>query len=108
MLKSQRIARIYLCVFNQQNSASPAPFENYQMDILKSGNKEGSQNARAYVPDDKTIRLIYEAAKSDRTQIADHDAPRTITVSSIHILASTVFFLTHWIWMRQLTKKTAD
>jgi hypothetical protein len=92
-------------MYNMQNSPSLASFENYKMDILKSSDKEGSQNAQAYVPDDKTIQLMYEAAKSDRIQTAVHNAKRTITVSSIIILVSIALFLTHWIWMRQLAKK---
>jgi len=91
--------------FGIQNSPSLASFENYKMDILKSSEKEGSQNAQAYIPDDKTIQLMYEAAKSDKIQTVVHNAKRSIIVSSIIILVSIGLFFTHWIWMRQLTKK---
>ena len=91
-------------VYAMQNSPSLASFEIYKMDILKSKNKEGSESGQAYIPDDKTIQAMYEAAKDDRIQTALHSARRTIIVSSIIILFSIVLFISHWIWMRKLTK----
>jgi hypothetical protein len=91
-------------VFNAQNAPSLASFENYKMDILKSGSKEGQQNTQAYVPDDKTIQAMYEAAKSDKIQTARHQSIRTIIVSSIIILVSIALFISHWMWMKKLMK----
>lgn len=46
--------------------ASLASFENYKMDILISAPKEGEAARTAYVPDDKTLHVMYEAAKNDK------------------------------------------
>jgi hypothetical protein len=91
-------------VFSMQGSPSLASFENYKMDILKSSSKEGEQKDQAYVPDDQTIRSMFEAAKSDKIQTARHQSIRTITVSSIIILVSIALFITHWMWMKKLNK----
>jgi hypothetical protein len=90
--------------FVMQGSPSLASFENYKMDILKSGGKEGQQNAQAYVPDDNTLRAMYEAAKSDRIQSAKHQSTRSIIVSCIIMIVSIALFLSHWIWLRKLGK----
>jgi hypothetical protein len=47
---------------------SLASFDNYKMDILKSAPKEGEEARTAYIPDDQTLRAMYEAAKNDRIQ----------------------------------------
>jgi hypothetical protein len=91
-------------VFNTQSSPSLASFENYKMDILKTSGKEGEQNTQAYVPDDKTIQAMYEAAKADKIQTARHQSVRTIIVCSIIILVSIALFISHWMWMKKLMK----
>jgi len=91
-------------IYNMQNSPSLASFENYKMDILKSKDKESAENTQAYMPDDQTIHAMYEAARSEKKQNAVHIAKRSIIVSSIIILFSIILFITHWMWMRRLTK----
>lgn len=91
-------------IYSPQSAPSLASFENYKMDILKSGNKEGEQNPQAYVPDDKTLQAMYEAAKSDKIQISRHQSIRTIIVSSIIMLVSIALFISHWMWMKRLMK----
>jgi hypothetical protein len=91
-------------MFGMQNSPSLASYENYKMDILKSSSKEGEQSTQAYVPDDQTLRTMYEAAKEDRIQTSRHQSTRTIVVSSIVMLLSIALFLSHWMWMRKLMK----
>lgn len=91
-------------VFAMQNQPSLASFENYKMDILKSTGKEGEQKEQAYIPDDTTLRAMYEAAKSDKIQTSKHQSMRSIIVSSIIMLVSIALFISHWIWLRKLTK----
>jgi hypothetical protein len=91
-------------VYSVQGSPSLASFENYKMDILKSSSKEGEQNTQAYVPDDNTIRSMFEAAKEDRIQKSRHQSIRTIIVSGIIIFFSIALFITHWIWMKRLNR----
>lgn len=90
-------------MFNQ-GGPSLASFENYKVDILKSG-KEKSEAGLSYVPDDATLKVMYEAARTDKIQTSLHQAKRSIIVNSLIMLTSIVLFLSHWFWMRKLTKK---
>jgi hypothetical protein len=91
--------------YSMQSQPSLASFENYKMDILKSTEKDKSEKATAYVPDDNTLRVMYNSAIEEKKQTEIHRAKRSIMVSSIIILVSVVLFITHWMWMRSLTKK---
>ncbi len=79
------------------NMPSLASFENYKMDVLNSSDKE-----QAFVPDEQTLIAMYEAAKTDKIQSAQHQTLRTIVVSSFIIVLCFVFFIFHWRWMRKL------
>lgn len=87
-------------VYVPAGSPSLASFENYKMDILKAPEKE-----QAYMPDDQTLKAMYEAAKDDRIQLANHRSNRSLIVSGMLILICAVLFLTHWKWMQKLSKK---
>jgi hypothetical protein len=83
---------------------SLASFDNYKMDILKTVPKESESAKTAYIPDDQTLRAMYEAAKNDKIQFIRHEANRTIVIGSILIVICIVLFVTHWRWMRKLVK----
>lgn len=82
-----------------KTEASLASFENYKMDILKSPEKE-----QAYVPDEDTLKSMYEAAKNDVIQKVKHDAVRSIIVNGLVTIIAVILFLVHWLWMRRLSK----
>jgi hypothetical protein len=84
-------------------SPSLASFDNYKADILKSVPKEG-EAAKAYIPDDQTLRTMYEAAKNDKIQSVRHESNRTIVIDAILLVICIVLFVTHWRWMRKLAK----
>ena len=75
-------------------------FENFKVDALKSGKNEAS-----YVPDDSTLRIMYEDAKNHKIRRVKHQTTKSIIVSSILIVISTTLFITHWIWMRKVDKQ---
>lgn len=85
----------------------PAPnlasYENYKMDILKSVPKEG-ESKTSYIPDDQTLRAMFESAKDDKIQRERHEANRSIVIDSILIVICIVLFVTHWRWMRKFAK----
>ncbi|MDP2724115.1 MAG: hypothetical protein Q8O72_15265 [Bacteroidales bacterium] len=91
-------------MFSMQNSPSLASFENYKMDVLKSSEKGGEGSVHSYIPDDQTIKAMYEAAKSERIQNVVHDSNRSIVVNSIIILVCIALFFTHWIWLKRQSK----
>ena len=83
---------------------SLASYENYKMDILKSLPK-GEESAEAtYVPDDQTLKVMYEAAREDKIQSVKHNSNKNISVSGFLIIICIVLFVTHWRWMRNLSK----
>ena len=85
-------------------SQSLASFDNYKMDILKSVPKEGEAAKTAYIPDDHTLRAMYEAAKSDKIQSVRHESNRTIVIDIILFVICILLFVTHWRWVRKLAK----
>jgi hypothetical protein len=90
--------------FQFTGTPSLASYENYKMDILKSAKSDDQKIGTNYIPDDKTLRSMYEAAKADRINQNNHSSIRTIMVSGLIILISIVLFITHWLWMRRLSK----
>lgn len=85
-------------------SPSLASYENYKMDILKSLPKGEESAATTYVPDDQTLKVMYEAAREDKIQSVRHNSNKNIIVSSFLIIICIVLFVTHWRWMRNLSK----
>lgn len=78
-------------------SPSLASFENYKMDLLRSPQRPGEETTIAsYVPDDATIRTMYEAAKAEKIQSVSHQSFRSVVTSSLVIIISIVLFITHW------------
>ena len=63
------------------------------MDILKSTQKD-----QAYIPDDQTIRKMYDEAKSAKIKMIEHRANRDITVSGIIMIIAIVLFGSH-LWL---------
>jgi hypothetical protein len=90
--------------FVPAGTPSLASFDNYKMDILKSTKPDDQKTGTNYIPDDKTLHSMYEAASADRISQANHSSIRSIVVNSLIILISIVLFITHWLWMRRLSK----
>ena len=88
--------------FNQ--GPSLASYENYKMDILKSPQKGDESSKASYVPDDQTLRAMYEAARADRIQSVKHQSNKSIIVGSLLIFICVILFVTHWRWVRKLNK----
>lgn len=87
--------------WSQPGTPSLASFENYKMDILTANAKNGDKQSSNFVPDDKTLRLMYEAAKNDKIQKNLHNSNKDLLVSSIMIIIAISIFLTHWLWMKK-------
>ena len=68
-------------------------FENYKMGVMKSIEKD-----QAYIPDDQTIKQMYESAKDEKINKVLHDTKNNIIVTSMLILFCIILFFTHW-WM---------
>ena len=92
--------------FYGQSTPNLASYDTYKMDMLKDAKKESDTTKLSFIPDEQTMKAMYEAAKSDRIQSAMHNIKRNITVNIILILVCVVLFGIHWTWMRRLSKKT--
>jgi hypothetical protein len=69
--------------------------ENYRMHVLSSL-PEGQP-----VPEDESIRAMYEAARDAQIQTVRLGSMRSITVSGLLVVVSVVLFVAHWIWLRR-------
>jgi hypothetical protein len=88
--------------YNRSGDPSLASFDNYKMDVLKS-----SAGETVFVPDDQQLKAMYEAARNDKIQAAEHDAYKNIMVNGLLIIVSLALFFFHWKWMRRLSKTSA-
>ena len=84
-----------------KDAPSLASFENYKMDIIKSLDKEQSAELT-----DVTLQSMYDAAKQDAISKVKHDAYRSVIVNGLIIFVCIVLFMTHWSWMRKLSKRS--
>lgn len=90
--------------YNQPGSPSLASYENYKSDILKSNQKSADKINEAYVPDEQTLKAMYTSARNDKIQSAQHNAFKSILISSLIILICIVLFFTHWKWMKKMAR----
>ena len=86
---------------------SMASFENYKMDIIMGLQKAESESKQSYLPDDQTLRTMYEAVKNEMIQKTLFTARRNIIVNVILILVCIALFIRHWFWMRKLNRAAA-
>lgn len=87
-----------------QGSPSLASYDNYKMDILKSAPKDGDGVRAGLIPDEQTLRAMYESAKEDKIQSTRHQSNRTIIVDGLLVVICVGLFVTHWRWMRRLSR----
>jgi len=87
-------------------SPSLASFENYKMDILKSSQNTDVTTKASYVPDDKTLRAMYDAAKADKIQKVKHQARQSVIIGGLLIVISVVLFASHWQWVKRQRSQT--
>ena len=90
--------------FTPAGAPSMASFENYKMDILKTSQKGDESTKAAFIPDDQTLRAMYEAAKSDKIQSVRHNSNGSLIVSGLLLIICIILFITHWRWMKNISK----
>ncbi len=90
-----------------QGAPSLASFENYKMDILKSTPGGDGSTQTSYIPDDQTLRSMFEAAKADKIRSTRHKANQSVIIGGLLIIICIILFVTHWRWMRKITLSQA-
>jgi hypothetical protein len=91
--------------WNPADAPSLASYENYKMDILKSSNKTNESANAVYVPDERTLQAMYQAARNDKILLEKHRANRTIILNGLLVVICILLFITHWRWMNKLKKQ---
>jgi hypothetical protein len=89
-----------------QSAPNLASYETYKMDILKDTKKESDTTKISFIPDEQTMKAMYEAAKNEKIQASMHNIKKEITVNLILIVVCIVLFGIHWTWMKRLAKNT--
>ena len=84
----------------RRSEVNLSSYENFKMDVLKSTQKD-----QAYIPDDNTIKEMYQSAKNDKINTVLHQTNNIITVSGIIIVICIVLFISHWILLKKVTKQ---
>ena len=84
-------------LYTGRSDISLSSFENFKMDVLKSTQKD-----QAYIPDEETLRKMYEEAKEDKIKRVKHYTYRDIVVSSLVIVIALTLFWTHWRLMKKV------
>ena len=79
-------------------------YETYRLDKLRSYQGTDSLQ-KAYTPDEKTIKEMFNAEKNERILTVKHRTFRSIIVYSILTVLALVLFFGHWRWLRRLGKE---
>lgn len=88
--------------YNPPGSPSLVAYENYKMDILK--NLPKSDGATNLIPDEQTLKGMYEAARNDKIASVKSQATRAMIISLILIAICLTLFVTHWRWIRKMNR----
>ena len=83
-----------------KDAPSLASYNNYKIDIIKSLDPQHDIEL-----DEATLKLMYDAAREDAIAKVKHNAYRSVIVNSLVLLVCIVLFITHWMWMRKLSRK---
>lgn len=86
------------------NAPDMTNFEIYKLDLMKTIQQKDS-NQKSVLPDDQTLRKVYEAAKQDKIDKVVFNSNKTIIVSALIILICSVLFITHWRLARKSIKQ---
>ena len=82
------------------NEADLSSFNKYKLDVLSETDKDAS-----YIPDDDTIRSMYDDAKQAKVNKVKHTSFRTMMVSGLVIAFSVILFAFHW-WLARKYSNT--
>jgi hypothetical protein len=78
------------------NNEKISSFEEYKMDALKSVQKD-----QTYIPDDATLRKMYEDSKTEKINSVMHQTKRSMIVDGFIIGICIVLTGSHWWLMRK-------
>ena len=85
---------------------SLASFETYKMDVLNPPYGGPQPRELQYVPDDPTLRRMYEAARAERLAGGGATIRQAVVTNTIVLLLCLVLFWIHWRWLRKLATTT--
>jgi hypothetical protein len=86
------------------SSTELASYDVYKMNVLRGTKESDKSETPNYIPDEPTIKAMYEAARADKIAGAVHQVRKNIVVHSLLAVIALIFFFTHLRWMRTLSK----
>lgn len=97
----------YSFSFYQQPSL--VSFEAYRLDVVRGPSRDPAGPNREplrplTVEEEGALPRMYEAARADRVQRVRQQAYRSLTTGGLFVLISAALLITHWRWMRKLTR----
>jgi len=90
--------------YTHPGSPSLASFENYKMDMLKTIQQGDASTTASYIPDDETLRAMFEAAKNDKIQSTRHQSTKNMMIGGLLMIICIILFITHWRWMQKIAQ----
>jgi hypothetical protein len=90
--------------FTPPGSPSLASYENYKLDVMKSIQQSEAGNKQQYMPDETTLKAMYESARNEKIMKVQFDAKKSILLSSLMILIAVILFAAHWKWMQRMNR----
>jgi|ERR1035437_245061 predicted PurR-regulated permease PerM len=91
--------------FGSYNSPDLTSFDTYKLDLMKTIQQKDS-NQKNVLPDDQTLRKVYEAAKQSKIDKVVFNCNKNIIISGLLILICLILFLIHWRLARKSILQT--
>jgi hypothetical protein len=90
--------------YTPPGSPSLASYENYKLDVMKSFGQSTAGNKESYMPDETSLKAMYEAARREKITKVRHDSNKAILLSGLMIFIAAILFISHWKWMQRVSK----
>jgi hypothetical protein len=71
---------------------------------MKSFGQSTAGNKESYMPDETSLKAMYEAARSEKITKVRHDSNKAILLSGLMIFIAAILFISHWKWMQRVSK----
>ncbi len=78
-----------------RNEINLSSFEQFKLETMRSVTKD-----QVYIPTDKDLMNMYEAAKNEKVKLVNHQSRKTLIVNSLLLFVAITLFITHWKMLR--------
>jgi len=82
-------------------------FEMFKVSVLTSPQRFGESTVPTWIPDDDTLRAMYDTARDEHSRNIVHDASQKLITHAILLVVSVLLFGVHWLRVRPRNGKPA-